>query len=123
MVLLLALHQTMFSIFDVYPQPILGLHLLRQHLDVQAFTPKYGGPCIARVCVCVHGLVADNKRTDGAIDRRYYVAMVAAIVMIVLFTVGVPAQAALTLRYNRAQLDREHIRQRYGFLYDGYKKQ
>lgn len=41
--------------------------------------------------------------------------------MIVLFTIGVPTAAVALLRHNRHQLDREYIRQRYGFLYDGYK--
>lgn len=66
--LLLALHQTMFSIFDVYPQPILGLHLLRQHLDVQAFTPKYGRHTL-RACVSVCVCMGSWLTTNGSMVR------------------------------------------------------
>lgn len=48
-------------------------------------------------------------------------AVIVAVVVLLLFTVGVPVSAVLLLRHNRHQLEREHFRRRYGLLYDGFK--
>ncbi|TNV74992.1 hypothetical protein FGO68_gene289 [Halteria grandinella] len=44
-----------------------------------------------------------------------------AIPSIIIYSVGIPLLGIITLFLNRHQLHREQVKQRYGFLYNGYK--
>lgn len=85
--------KTMLQLFDVYTTRIYGRFLLRADLRVSVGTAAYG------------------------------VAAVAAIIGLIGFTVGLPVYSVLLLRHNRHKLHTEHVRRRFGFLYDGYKPQ